>query len=314
MYALIRIRPPYGQMVSNGFISDVDLQLFAEGGAGAGAGAAGGDGAGNTAQGSPAQGRDRNDGRRANPLEGMRYGVQPQRPGSAANSGGEPSREEWESLKKGRFAKFYGEDVSSTVRDRLKNSRNDAETLTKLKPMLEGMAKKYGVSATNVDGLMAAYTDDDSLYEQEALERGVSVATLKSLKKMEQSTKDQQAQLQRQQQQQAAAQHLMRLEQQAAQLRQEVPGFDLKEALRDKRFADMVRPGSSASVADAYFALNRNELMSGMARTAIQKTKQSVSASIQAGMNRPKENGTRSSAPGLDVKTDPRALTRQDRE
>lgn len=73
-------------------------------------------------------------------------------------------------------------------------------------------------------------------------------------------------------------------------------------------------PNTGISLEDAYFALHHHELMSGMAKTAIQKTKESMSANIQSGMNRPKENGTRTSAPGLDVKTNPKMLTRADRE
>ena len=142
----------------------------------------------------------------------------------------------------------------------------------------------------------------------------MSVATLKSLKRLERATTARQEQDAAAQQEQQFAQHLQNLEQQAEELRQEIPGFDLREALMDERFRTLTSPSNGLSVQDAYFAMHRQELMQGMAAHAIQKTRESVSATIQAGRNRPRENGTRSSAPSLDVKTDPRTLTRADRE
>ena len=59
--------------------------------------------------------------------------------------------------------------------------------------MLDRLSAQYGVDAGDIDGLMAAYKDDDSLYEEEALEKGISVATLKSLRKMDTATKEQKA-------------------------------------------------------------------------------------------------------------------------
>ena len=312
MYSAYRTRQPNWQMVSN-VIDEIDLQLFADGGAGGAAGAAGGNSGDSAGQAPQSAGDNRQNGRKPNPLANTKYGRQQDQAQSAASSDGEPSREEWENLKKGRFAKLYGEDVSNTVRDRLKNSKASDDKLSKLAPILEGMSKKYGVDVNDVDGLMAAYNDDDSLYEEEALEKGISVQTLKSLKKLERGNAEAQAKAEAEQQQAMFAQHLQMLEGQAQELAAEIPGFDLREALQDPRFARMTSPDVGLSVQDAYFAMHHQELMQGMAQTAIKKTKEAVSANIQSGMNRPKEAGTRTAAPGLDVKTDPRALTPADR-
>lgn len=213
-----RIRQPNWQWETK-LLIDVDLQLFGEGGDGGATGSAGADGAGDAAQNTPVK-REGQNGRNLNPLANTKYGIQPDEGKRDDTSDGEPTREEWESLKKGRFASYYGEDVSNTIRDRLKNSKTDNETLGKLKPVLESLSQKYGVDASDIDGLMAAYTDDDSLYEEEALEKGVSVATLKSLKKMDRASKEEQAKQQAAEAEQFVQQHMAGLEQQAEALRQ----------------------------------------------------------------------------------------------
>lgn len=197
----------------------VDLQLFAEG-AGTGAGD-GSDGQDNNQQGTPEPQLTHKHGRRQNPLADVKYGVQPEaaeQPAAEeeasqddADTGAEPTREEWEAMKKGKFAKFYGEDVSSTVKDRLKNSKQSEEQMRKLAPVLEGLSKKYGKDVTDIDGLIAAYNDDDSLYEEEAMEKGLSVSTLKSIKQLERANAQMKAQQEADAQQMLFDQHIAKL-------------------------------------------------------------------------------------------------------
>lgn len=132
-----------------GFV--IDLQLFDAGGAGAGAGAAGAGSAGSDGGASTQGDAGARIGRKPNPEQDMQHGhaaqnAQDEAQHDAGADNGEPSREEWEALKKGRYARFYGEDVSSTIRDRLKNRSSSDETLGKLKPMLDAMMKKYGTA------------------------------------------------------------------------------------------------------------------------------------------------------------------------
>lgn len=163
-------------------------------------------------------------GRRKNPLANVRYGIQPDGGNSNAQAEGAgqddaakegtDERAEWEALKKGRFAKYYGEDVGNTVRDRLKNSKANEETLSKLQPVLEQMARRSGKDIGDIDGLVASYMDDDSLYEEEAVERGIPVKTLKAMKQLERSNAQFREQQAHEEQQRMFDEHIARLEQQ----------------------------------------------------------------------------------------------------
>lgn len=303
------------------FYDDIDLQLFAEG-AGSGAGDGGNGGSAEAAAQPNAPAVDRH-GRKPNPLANVKYGLQPteqkQQEGSqaAADKGAqeqaEPSREEWEELKKGRFAKFYGDDVSSTVQARLKNSKQSEETLGKLRPVLEEIAKKHGKKVDDIDGMVEAFMDDDSLYEEEALRRGISINTAKNIAKLERSNAEMRARQQAEQQQELMQRHIAGLEQQAAELQQMIPDFDLRAELQNERFRRMVSPEGGLRVEDAYFALHHQEMMAGLGREAVQQTKAAISASIQSGAQRPLENGARVTPP-VDVRSDPTKFTKQDRQ
>ena len=50
---------------------------------------------------------------------------------------------------------------------------------------LELLAKKYGVDANDTEALNKAIEEDDAYYEEEALEKGITVQQLKEIRRME---------------------------------------------------------------------------------------------------------------------------------
>ena len=72
-----------------------------------------------------------------------------------------------------------------TVKNRLKGQKETVEKYNALAPTLETLAKKYGVDASDINALNKAIEEDDAYYEEEALEKGVTVEQLKQFKKME---------------------------------------------------------------------------------------------------------------------------------
>ena len=77
--------------------------------------------------------------------------------------------------------------------------------------------------------------------------------------------------------------HLALLQEQAAQ----IPGFDLKEALRDPAFVRLTAPGVGVSVTDAWYALHRTELESRRA----EEGRNLLARAAAASANRPREGG-----------------------
>jgi len=293
----------------------LDLQMFAGEGAGGAGAAAGGEGAA-PGVGQEAAAPDYHEYKRAKRPQGynVRYGKQPEAPqkaqqqepqaqeqAAAAQEPADPAQE-WNDIRNNRYKAQFDADVQQIVQARLKNSKDAEATLGKLAPIIEGLAAKYGKEAGDIDALVAAYNDDDSLYEKEAMERGVSVETLKLTKQLE---RDREAFAQ---QQVMFQQHLQNLAQQAEELKKTYPQFDLRTELQNERFARMTSPNGGVSVADAFYAIHHKELQSNAMQYAVQRTQVETSNAIQAGQKRPVENGSRTQTPGLDIRNDPSKL------
>lgn len=195
----------------------------------------------------------------------------------------------------------FNKRIQVIVSSRLKSERSAAEALGKMAPAIEVMARKYGLDAQNMDydALAKKINDDDAYYEDKALEMGVSVETAKKVDQMERDNERQRAIQQRTIQEQKIQQHFVRLEQQAEQMKRAFPNFDLRTELKNPAFARMTAPNVGISVEDAYYAVHRNEIMTGALQSAVQNTTMKLSNAIQSGSRRPSESGASSQAPSV---------------
>ena len=223
-----------------------------------------------------------------------------------------PPRMTWEEI---MADPEYNKQMQATVQSRLKAAKGAEEALGKLNPALEALAIKHGLDPENIDydALTKAVTDDDSLYEEKALEMGVSVDTYKRIDKLERDTARQQREQERTLEQQKFQQHIQKLEQQGEAMKKVFPNFDLRKELQNPTFARMTAPNIGLSVEDAYYAVHRQELQTAAMQVAAQKTAQKISNDIQAGSRRPNENGTSGQAPSVTT-FDYRSMSPQQRE
>ncbi len=254
--------------------------------------------------------------RRENPLANVRYGKQPE--AAAPETPAQPQEEtqedrakRWAAAKE-EFRDLYSSENSELIQKRLGESKDAQQTLAKLMPLLEQTAKKYGKEASDIDGIMAAYADDDSLYEEEAAKEGVSVEVYKQLKQFRADQEQREQQQQQDEMRMRVEQHLRGLIAQGEQLKATFPNFDLRQELQNPQFARLVSPELGVDVETAYWTVHRKELTNAAAQVAAQKSQQKLSQAMQSGMNRPSENGARSASPALDIRSDPRQLKRDD--
>ena len=203
-----------------------------------------------------------------------------------------PARMSWDEI---MADPEYNKQMQATIRARLKNAGAAEETLSKMAPALEVLARKHGQDPANpdYDALAKAINDDDAYYEDKALEMGVTVETAKRL---DQQNRDQ-ARAQREEarnlEQQKIQQHFMKMEQQAEALKKVFPNFDLRKEMQNPAFARMTAPGQGLmSVEDAYRAVHRKEIEAAQSQVIAQRTAEKMSNAIQAGSRRPDENGT----------------------
>lgn len=294
-----------------------DLTLF-DGGAGAGAGGGEG-GAGSDAGVTAGDAVPTNPNRRRkeNPLANVRYGKQdPQgtAPAGQAQEAQTSSEDEWKAVKE-KYKDHFNKDTTAIVQDRLKNSKQAEATLAKLAPVFEGLGKKYGKDAADIDGILAAYTDDDSLYEEEAAAAGMPISAYKQLKQLQADKKAADEQAARDFQEQQFQKHI---EGMISSFDRDVkavfPGADLRAELQNPEFRRLTSPEVGISPKDAYWLVHRQEIEAMAAQTVALKTQQKLSQSVQSGMKRPVENGSRTVSPALDIRDDPSKWSRTDRE
>ena len=195
----------------------------------------------------------------------------------------------------------YNKQMQSVVQSRLRSAKGAEDTLGKLTPALELLARKHGQDPANIDyeALAKSISDDESYYEDKALEMGVSVETAKRIDQQERETARQQREETRTLEQQKFQNHILKLEQQGEALKKVFPNFDLRKELQNPAFARMTSPNVGISVEDAYYAVHRNEIQTAAMQVTAQKTAQKISNSIQAGSRRPAENGTSGQAPSV---------------
>ena len=209
----------------------------------------------------------------------------------------------------------YNKQMQATVQSRLRGAKGAEEAMGKLMPALELLARKHGQDPAKMDydALAKAISNDESYYEDKALEMGVDIETAKKIDQQERDTARQQRLEEQTIQQQKIQQHIQKLEQQGEAMKAKFPGFDLRKEMQNPAFMRMTSPNVGISVEDAYFAVHRNEIMTAGMQVAAQKTAQKMSNAIQAGSRRPQENGTTGQAPSVST-FDYRTASKQQRE
>ena len=202
-----------------------------------------------------------------------------------------PARMTWEEI---MADPEYNKQMQTVVQSRLRTAKNAEESLSKLAPALEVLARKHGMDVENLDyeALAKAVSDDDAFYEDKALELGVPVETAKRIDQQDRDTARQKREDARNLEQQKLLNHFMRMEQQGESLKKVFPNFDLRTELQNPVFARMTSPDIGLSVEDAYHAVHRKEIMQAGMQAAAQQTAQKMANAIQAGSLRPDENGT----------------------
>ena len=209
----------------------------------------------------------------------------------------------------------YNKQMQATVQSRLRSAKGAEETLGKLAPALELLARKHGQDPANPDyeALAKAISEDDSYYEDKALEMGVSVDTAKRIDQQERDTARQQRQEQMTLEQQKFQNHILNLEKQGEAMKRVFPNFDLRTELQNPAFARMTSPNVGISVEDAYYAVHRQEIMAKSAQVTAQQTAIKTANAIRSGSRRPQENGASGQAPSVTT-FDYRHASREQRE
>jgi hypothetical protein len=286
----------------------LNLQLFGEG-TGGGDGGTGSEGAkGATATAALSQITKG----AKNPLADVKYGKQEETtPAAEVNPTPTDDRNaRFEALIKGEFKDLYDAKMQDTIQKRLKGQKETVDRYNALTPTLEMLAKKYGVDATNIEALNKAIEEDDSYYEEEALERNMSVQQLKEIKKMERENADLKRQMAEQERRENADRLYTRWMQESEAMKSVYPSFDLRAELQNPRFTELLR--NNVDVRTAYEVIHKDEIIPAAMQFTAKTVEQKLTNKIIANGARPVENGNSSQASTV-VKSDVSQLSKEDR-
>lgn len=215
--------------------------------------------------------------------------------------------ESWADVKK-RYEKEYGEDVSKAIKGRVKNLKAAEAKAARMEAILQKMGPYMYEDVMGEDGVLdldaleREANGDDRLIEERASKRGMSPDTLRYVEGLEAEKAERDS-----------YDNYMRLTAQAEKARELYPNLDLNTEMDNPEFARLIR--NNVPVDTAYFVVHKDELTAAMMQTAAQKNAEAMSNSIQAGQNRPRENGLgRQAAANTQRMFDPRNLTREERK
>ena len=269
------------------FLMTLDLQLFAEGGDG-GTGSAGTTGEMGTAAVSQTSVTDA-DGATATNID---------------------RKAEFEKLIKGEYKDLYDERMQDTIKNRLKGQKETVEKYEALAPTLETLARKYGVDASDINALNKAIEEDDAYYEDEALEKGVTVEQLKQFKKMEKENAELKKLRDEKNAKEAAEKKVAGWMEESKQVKAIYPQFDLKSEMQNSKFVELLRvPG--VDVRTAYELTHKDEIIAGAMQFTAKTVEKKIADKIAANGARPTENGLNSQSASL-TKNDVSQFTKSD--
>ena len=147
------------------------------------------------------------------------------------------------------------------------------------------------------------------MWEHAAEEAGMTVDQYRMVEQMRQNNARMQAQLLQMQAVQKSRAQVEQWQQEAAQLRQDYPDFDLGRFVADPQNVEYLKRGVPMRMVYEYS--NRDAIMQDTASRAARQAETNVVNNIRARGARPKENGAKN-RPGVVVKDNVESLTNED--
>ena len=161
-------------------------------------------------------------------------------------------------------------------------------------PIVDMMRDKYGID--DPVKLLEAMTADDSLFEAEGAEDGMSGKAKREFLQMKRQNEKVNAWLEAENREKAIRENQRILLARADEVKATFPDFDLARELKNPEFEKRVKAGMDME--EAYKLIHYDELITGAIKTAKSKAAEEVVSNITARGKRPRENGTGKGVPG----------------
>lgn len=278
-----------------------NIQLFAEGGGAA----AGGEGAAAAAPVAAPQ----QPGVKSNQLADVQYGKQESAPAAGEKGSAEERNSRFEELIKGEFKESFDTRVQDIIQKRLKGNEATVQKYNALAPVLDLLAGKYGVDAGDVEALSKAIEEDETFYEDEALEKGLTVQQVKEIRKMQRENAALKAQVEERSRRENADALYAAWVQQAEALKQIYPSFDFQAEANNEQFRRLLQSGIPLQT--AFEVIHKDELLPATMQYTAKRVEAKIANNVRAGQKRPAE-GAAGGRSAVQVKSDPSKFTKAD--
>ena len=228
----------------------------------------------------------------------------------AHESTAEDLDKEFKALIKDKYKNAYQKHINAAMQKRFRADEAAQAQYDRVLPLLDMLGEKYGADATDPEALMQALEDDNSFYEQESVEKGVPIESLKQMHKLERENAAFRQEMQERERQDAAAQQYQQwLDESEAVKSLYGDAFDLDAELADPEFVSLLKcPGITLKT--AFEARHLTELTGGAMQFAAQSTAKAAADTIRSRGHVPKENAS-STAPAVKTSVNIAALTRE---
>lgn len=260
--------------------TDIDLQLFAEGGDTGGAEATGGNATVAASKG-------------GNDLSNVQYGIGEGEQVASVQNESNPQQTvdreaEFEKLIKGDFKEQYDKRVQSTIQSRLRGTKATVARDAAFAPVRDMLAQKYGVKADDAEAMLRALEADDAFISAEAERMGVDNETARRVMRMERENAALRRQMEESARLEAINKQLRQWHGEAEQVKQVYPSFDLEAELANDEFTALLK--NNVSMRTAYEVIHNGEIMPAAMQFTAQRVEEKLTKKIASG-NRVAENG-----------------------
>lgn len=191
--------------------------------------------------------------------------------------------------------------MDKTIGERLKKYKGLEENFGKQKAILDSVAVKYGVDPSDenfLEVLTQKVEEDDSYYENYAMEHDISAEEARRIVTMERKAAQfDQVEKQREKEEQMR-QHIMVLRQNAERTKAQFPGFDLETEMKDERFRRLCA-ATNGDTTSAFMACHYGEIIPSAVQKATRQVQSQTAQAVASNKSRPIENGLSSQAPSV---------------
>lgn len=213
-----------------------------------------------------------------------------------------------EMIKKGgQYHDQFDKRTQDIVNKRFKETKKLEKTLESHNEILGVLAAKYGLDASDSEGILKAVNEDDSLFESAAFEQGLTTEQYRNKLKLEQENKALKA-AQEEAARNTNAEQIYAgwLKDADAVSKKYGVEIDLAAEIENPDFTNLLSNGISFEA--AFKTVHFDDIVNGAMATTASQVEKAIVNNITSRQARPAENGTQS-ASGKIFKSDPSQLT-----